>query len=157
MASSIVTTGIDATYPVAGQDNDSQGFRDNFSQIKTQLGTASSEYAVRTTADCTSETADIGSMLVNDSCGVNQVVFAEAPQDGATIIIRLKPTTFGSLVVTTFDTSTTTWDSNGTRFIGEPVTFDRKANPKQQLMFPKSANTDQITHVSKHRELVRTV
>jgi len=36
MASSIVTTGIDATYPVAGQDNDSQGFRDNFSQIKTQ-------------------------------------------------------------------------------------------------------------------------
>ena len=34
MASSIVTTGIDATYPVAGQDNDSQGFRDNFSQIK---------------------------------------------------------------------------------------------------------------------------
>ena len=43
MASSIVTTGIDATYPVAGQDNDSQGFRDNFSQIKTQLGTASTE------------------------------------------------------------------------------------------------------------------
>ena len=43
MASSIVTTGIDATFPVAGQDNDSQGFRDNFSQIKTQLGTASTE------------------------------------------------------------------------------------------------------------------
>jgi len=43
MASSIVTTGIDATYPVAGQDNDSQGFRDNFSQIKTQIGTAGTE------------------------------------------------------------------------------------------------------------------
>ena len=121
------------------------------------LGINTSEYATRTTADCTSETADISSMLVNDSCNANQVVFAEAPQDGATIVIRLKPTTFGSLVVTTFDTNTTTWDSNGTRFIGEAVTFDRKANPKQQLMFPKSANTDQITHVSKHRELVRTV
>ena len=43
MASAISTTSIDATFPVAGQDNDSQGFRDNFSQIKTQLDTASSE------------------------------------------------------------------------------------------------------------------
>ena len=43
MASNISTTNIDETYPVAGQDNDSQGFRDNFSQIKTQLGTASTE------------------------------------------------------------------------------------------------------------------
>ena len=28
---------IDQTYPVAGQDNDSQGFRDNFSNIKPSL------------------------------------------------------------------------------------------------------------------------
>jgi len=34
MASNINTTDIDAEYPVAGQDNDSQGFRDNFSTIK---------------------------------------------------------------------------------------------------------------------------
>ena len=43
MASSISVANIDATYPVAGQDNDSQGFRDNFSQIKTQLTTAGTE------------------------------------------------------------------------------------------------------------------
>jgi hypothetical protein len=43
MTSAITVTSIDATYPVAGQDNDSQGFRDNFSQIKTQLTTAGSE------------------------------------------------------------------------------------------------------------------
>jgi len=43
MASSISVASIDATFPVAGQDNDSQGFRDNFSQIKTQLTTASTE------------------------------------------------------------------------------------------------------------------
>ena len=43
MASSITTTSIDATFPVAGQDNDSQGFRDNFSQIKTQITTAGTE------------------------------------------------------------------------------------------------------------------
>ena len=34
---------VDATYPVAGQDNNSQGFRDNFGTIKTGLGQASTE------------------------------------------------------------------------------------------------------------------
>ena len=123
------------------------------------LGIATSEYAIRTTADCISETTDGGSILVNDFCAVNQIVFADAPQNGSQIRIRLKPTTFGNLVVTTFDVSSTatTFDSDGTRFIGEPVTFDIKQDPQQQLVFPKASNTDQITHLSKHRELVRTV
>ena len=43
MATNITTTNIDVTYPVAGQDNDSQGFRDNFTHIKTQLDTAGTE------------------------------------------------------------------------------------------------------------------
>ena len=43
MASQIDTTGIDALYPRAGQNNDSQGFRDNFSGIVTNLNTAQSE------------------------------------------------------------------------------------------------------------------
>jgi len=34
---------IDATYPVAGQDNNSQGFRDNFGAIKNGLAEASTE------------------------------------------------------------------------------------------------------------------
>jgi hypothetical protein len=37
MASNINPTNIDGTYPIAGQDNDSQGFRDNFTNIKTNL------------------------------------------------------------------------------------------------------------------------
>lgn len=43
MASSIISTTIDETYPVAGQDNDSQGFRDNFSIIKDNFAFAKSE------------------------------------------------------------------------------------------------------------------
>ena len=43
MASTIISATIDGTYPVAGQDNDSQGFRDNFTIIKTGLATATSE------------------------------------------------------------------------------------------------------------------
>lgn len=43
MASNIDTSTIDADYPVAGIDNDSQGFRDNFNSIKTNITTAGSE------------------------------------------------------------------------------------------------------------------
>jgi hypothetical protein len=43
MTSNIVSETIDAAYPVAGVDNDTQGFRDNFSIIKTGLATAASE------------------------------------------------------------------------------------------------------------------
>lgn len=43
MASTIDVTNIDADFPVAGVDNDSQGFRDNFTVIKTNLTTAGQE------------------------------------------------------------------------------------------------------------------
>ena len=43
MASNIDTNNIVETYPVAGQDNDSQGFRDNFQNIKTAIGVAKTE------------------------------------------------------------------------------------------------------------------
>ena len=34
MASNINAFNIDGTFPIAGQDNPSQGFRDNFTNIK---------------------------------------------------------------------------------------------------------------------------
>ena len=43
MSSSIVPSNIDATYPKAGQDNSSQGFRDNFNGIKNNFTYAKSE------------------------------------------------------------------------------------------------------------------
>jgi len=43
MASNINPNNIDTTYPVAGQDNDSQGFRDNFTNIKSNFEFAETE------------------------------------------------------------------------------------------------------------------
>lgn len=43
MASEINDTSIDETYPVAGIDNDTQGFRDNFNIIKQNFITSKSE------------------------------------------------------------------------------------------------------------------
>ena len=41
--SQINTNGIDVNYPIPGQNNSSQGFRDNFAQIRTNLNTAGTE------------------------------------------------------------------------------------------------------------------
>lgn len=43
MTSSINPNNIDGTYPVAGQDNNSQGFRDNFTNTKTNFQYAAAE------------------------------------------------------------------------------------------------------------------
>jgi hypothetical protein len=43
MASNINPNNIDSAYPVAGQDNNSQGFRDNFTNIVTNFQAAASE------------------------------------------------------------------------------------------------------------------
>lgn len=43
MASNIDYISIDETYPIAGKDNDSQGFRDNFSIIKNNFASAKGE------------------------------------------------------------------------------------------------------------------
>ena len=65
MASNINPTNIDGTYPIAGQDNDSQGFRDNFTNIKTNL-----QYAKQELEDLQSKvvlkSALVGTTLEND-------------------------------------------------------------------------------------------
>jgi len=43
MTSSIAYSGIDENFPVAGKDNNSQGFRDNFTYVKEGLTQAASE------------------------------------------------------------------------------------------------------------------
>lgn len=43
MTSAINSQNIDGAYPVAGQDNDSQGFRDNFTNIKTNFQFSANE------------------------------------------------------------------------------------------------------------------
>lgn len=70
MASSINPNNIDTAYPVAGQDNDSQGFRDNFTNIKTNF-----EYAEAEIEDIQSKallkSALTGSTLDNDLAGAS--------------------------------------------------------------------------------------
>ena len=41
--STINTNALDVNYPIPGVNNNSQGFRDNFASIKTNLNTAATE------------------------------------------------------------------------------------------------------------------
>jgi hypothetical protein len=56
MASNITSDTIDATYPVAGVDNDTQGFRDNFGIIKQNF-----QYAATEITDLQNNTARLDS------------------------------------------------------------------------------------------------
>jgi len=72
MTSAISTTNIDPEYPVAGIDNNSQGFRDNFNNIKIALEVASEEIG-----DLQTYTAKLGNAdstpVTNDFLGNNIV------------------------------------------------------------------------------------
>ena len=74
MASNINTTNIDAAYPVAGQDNDSQGFRDNFSTIrsnfvasKTEIEALQSTTAQGITHDSDNNLNDFNGTVIQDA------------------------------------------------------------------------------------------
>jgi len=71
--SNIVAVTIDEDFPIAGQDNDSQGFRDNFSIIKSGLSTAASEITnlENTTAKLT-EANNFNSTVISNA-EVNQL------------------------------------------------------------------------------------
>jgi hypothetical protein len=68
MTSAINPNDIDGTYPVAGQDNNSQGFRDNFTNTKTNF-----QYAANEITDLQSKAvlkeALVGTVLNNDMAG----------------------------------------------------------------------------------------
>jgi hypothetical protein len=84
MASNIDNTSIDATYPIAGQDNDSQGFRNNFSTIKNNFTAAKSEIeALQTNTAKLNEGNDF---LGNDITGGNFASNTEKLYAGGTIV-----------------------------------------------------------------------
>jgi hypothetical protein len=68
--SSIITNTLLTNYPVAGVDNDSQGFRDNFLRIKTALDQAKSELEVFESRSLLKSTLDNSPVpVINDING----------------------------------------------------------------------------------------
>jgi len=81
MASQINPNDIDGAYPVAGQDNNSQGFRDNFTNTKTNFTYAANEITalqtngVFTNVDNNMNNYDIAAVNLND-VSTNRIAIA---------------------------------------------------------------------------------
>lgn len=84
MTSSINPNNIDNAYPVAGQDNDSQGFRDNFTNIKTNF-----EFAATEISDLQSKVvlkAALAGTTLNNNMGDNLLLAAKIQDFSATYV-----------------------------------------------------------------------
>lgn len=83
MASSINTDGLDAQYPVAGVDNDSQGFRDNFGNIKDNLNFAKTE--ITALQNNTAKTNADNNFNGNEITNANMIANTEEVYQGGNI------------------------------------------------------------------------
>jgi hypothetical protein len=73
MTSTIYPNNIDITYPIAGQDNDTQGFRTNFTNIKNNFVTAANEITA-----LQSNTAGLASSISTIQNNITNVVHSNA-------------------------------------------------------------------------------
>ncbi len=109
MASNINPNNIDGAYPVAGQDNDSQGFRDNFTNIKNNF-----QYAEDEITDLQNnvilKSALTGTTLDNNMDG--SLLYNYQTQDVSETVVALG-TTSGSVTVNYVSGPVQTVTTNG--------------------------------------------
>ena len=83
---------INVNFPVAGEDNDSQGFRTNFSRIQTAFLSASKEITtLQTDSVSLNDQNDFGNNIVQRAClqGTSEVVNDAGSFDGTTATITV--------------------------------------------------------------------
>lgn len=83
MASNIDDTSINSAYPVAGQDNDSQGFRDNFGTIKSNFVSTKAE--IEALQDNTAKKNEANNFLGNNLTNANLVNVSQELFGGGTV------------------------------------------------------------------------
>jgi len=95
MSSSINPNNIDGNFPVAGQPNNTQGFRDNFTNIKTNFSTAATEITDLENNGIF-KSALAGTSLDNNMA--DNLIYAAAIRDFSAVAVQLT-TTSGSITV----------------------------------------------------------
>jgi hypothetical protein len=95
MSSSINPNNIDGNFPVAGQPNNTQGFRDNFTNIKTNFATAATEITDLENNGIF-KAALSGTALDNNMA--DNLIYAAAIRDFSAVAVQLTATS-GSITV----------------------------------------------------------
>lgn len=122
---------INTAYPVAGQDNDSQGFRDNFLNIQQAVTTADNQlgyltaYTAQTNSSSTNFQQNIiqnptlqGYGLFNGNQSYNVSLPTTAPATGTNAVISLDFTqgNYWKIAVNTTATISVAWPTNLTGY-----------------------------------------
>ena len=102
MASSIVPGNIDGTYPKAGEDNSSQGFRDNFNEIKTNFTTAATEKANLNASSDFANNDVSKARFINNS----ETVYAHGSVSSGTVTLNHESGHYQTLTITANTTFT---------------------------------------------------
>ena len=111
MTSQINYNNIDGTFPVAGQDNSSQGFRDNFQNTKTNFQYAYNEIsALQANAVLKGSTNDLGGGIISNVAlsGQTEVIYDHGNTSGTIVYTfsngSYQTITLGGSIVVSFDT-----------------------------------------------------
>ena len=115
MTSNINPNNIDGAYPVAGQDNNSQGFRDNFTNTKTNFQYAADEISDLQT-NAVLKAALNGTILDNDMLG--SLVFNAEIMDMAASYVDLGTPSSSSITIDYSLGHYQTFTTNGARSVG---------------------------------------
>jgi len=104
MASNIVPGNVDGTFPVAGKDNSSQGFRDNFTAIKNNFTNAKTEI----------ETLQTNAVQTNTANSFNDNVVSRATLKDTAETVYAHGTTNGAITINHENGHYQTITTNGT-------------------------------------------
>jgi|TARA_B110000967_G_C18539111_1_gene389700 hypothetical protein len=111
MASSIVPGNIDGTYPKAGQDNSSQGFRDNFNAIKNNFTESKTEIeALQSNKASLNASSDFATneVLRAKFKNTSETVFAHGSVSGGAVTLNHNNGHYQTLTITANTTFTFT-------------------------------------------------
>jgi hypothetical protein len=120
MTSQVNPNNIDGTYPVAGQDNDSQGFRDNFTNIRNNLTYVKAEIedlqtkAVLKSAllNSTLDNDFVGNAIVNPSFTSWRETYNNIGAASGAVTINFANGNFQKITMSGSTTLTFSWPSN---------------------------------------------
>lgn len=135
--SDIIFTTINENFPIAGQDNDTQVFRDNFDSIKTALSTAKTEITtLENNAARTDQDTDFGGNIVQNATFLNTIEKVNPAQlfevSGVTYTLDFEN---GSYQIFTFASSEFTFD-----FLNFPQTGETVAKMTIEMYSTTSTN-----------------
>jgi hypothetical protein len=146
MTSQVNPNNIDGTYPVAGQDNDSQGFRDNFTNIRNNFTFVKAEIediqnkAVLKSAllNTTLSNDFAGNAIVNPTLTAWRETYNNIGAVSGSVTINFTNGNFQKITMAGSTTLTFSWPSNASSQYASIKLWVSNPNSAYVLTFPNS-------------------